>query len=219
MRFYRGYPIALMQAPLSRFGDIASYTLVKELCQEKDIGLGVQTGIGTACSSLWRLSLMPVDTCKTMLQVHGNNGLNILHQKIKSQGIGSLYRGYFGTVASTTLGYYPWFFTYGYLNETIPESDHYITNLTRNATIGFCASVASDTTSNVARVLKTIRQTSENNDSYLRSAQKIIKKEGVVNLISRGLLTKILSNGLQSATFTVIWKYIEKVFKNSENIV
>ena len=122
-------------------------------------------------------------------------------------------------MASTTLGYYPWFFTYGYLNETLPESDHYITNLTRNATIGFCASFASDTTSNVARVLKTVRQTSENNDSYLRSAQKIIKKEGVVNLISRGLLTKILSNGLQSATFTVIWKYIEKVFKNSENIV
>ncbi len=214
-RFYQGYPIAMIQAPLSRFGDIAAYSMVSQYSEVNNISLPVQTAMGTVCSSFWRFNLMPIDTCKTMLQVHGNEGLGILREKIKIHGVRSLYHGYLGTLGATTMGYYPWFFTFGYLDKNIVEGETNLEKLTRNAAIGFTASFTSDVVSNSARVLKTTRQTSGMGLGYFQHAKKIIKKDGIVGFATRGLATKILSNGIQSATFTILWKYLEN-FYNSD---
>ena len=58
------------------------------------------------------------------------------------------------------IGHYPWFATYNYLSRNDPVPDGNLEKLGRNAVIGFCSSLVSDTTSNSVRVLKTFRQTS-----------------------------------------------------------
>ena len=214
LRFYRGYSMAMLQAPLSRFGDIASYSITKQYGEHYDLSLPLQTGISTMATCMWRFVLMPIDTSKTMMQVHGNTGLSTLSNKIKTHGIGSLYQGYTGTLGATMMGYYPWFLTFGYLDKNIPKGESYILDLCRNASIGFSASLASDTISNSARVLKTIKQTDSSQKSYLQHARSV----GFSDLVTRGLGLKIVSNGLQSAMFTVIWKYLDNILKHkSEN--
>lgn len=55
--------------------------------------------------------LTPVDTLKTTLQVQGARGTALLRQRIKTNGIGSLWWGAFATAAATFVGNYPWFST------------------------------------------------------------------------------------------------------------
>ena len=50
------------------------------------------------------------------------------------------------------------FFTYNYLQEVFPKQDTTIKKLGRNAIIGFCSSVVSDTCSNSIRVVKVYKQ-------------------------------------------------------------
>lgn len=50
------------------------------------------------------------------------------------------------------------FFTYNYLQEAFPKQDTTIKKLGRNAIIGFCSSVVSDTCSNSIRVVKVYKQ-------------------------------------------------------------
>lgn len=83
----------------------------------------------------------------------------------------------------------------------------------RNAGIGFAASFTSDTISNSLRVLKTFRQTSAEQISYLEAAQGIIDKEGWMGLFGRGLKTRILTNGMQGMMFSVCWRYFDDLLK------
>jgi uncharacterized membrane protein len=59
----------------------------------------------------FRMLLTPVDTLKTTLQVQGGRGTALLRQRIKTDGVGSLWWGAFATAAATFVGYYPWFAT------------------------------------------------------------------------------------------------------------
>merc|ERR1711920_889026 len=59
---------------------------------------------------------------------------------------------------------------------------------------------------NSLRVLKTTRQTALEPVSYAESARLIIEKEGYAGLFGRGLKTRILTNGIQGALFTIGWK-------------
>ena len=45
--------------------------------------------------------------------------------------------------------------------------------------------------------------------TYIEAAREIIAKDGVVGLFGRGLTTKLISNGIQGAMFSVLWKTIE----------
>ena len=49
--------------------------------------------IGSSFAGLWRINLMPIDTTKTIMQVHGKKGLLILREKIKINGFHVLYSG------------------------------------------------------------------------------------------------------------------------------
>lgn len=217
-RFYRGISPALLQAPLSRFGDTASNTgmlyYLNNNDNTKNLSIGIKTFCGSFCAGLWRINLMPIDTTKTILQVHGNNGINILKDRIKSNGIRTLYNGSMGAFSATLIGHFPWFFTFNYLNENIPKQDTTIKNLSRYAVIGFMSSFTSDITSNSLRVIKTSKQTYKTNKTYYEIITNIIKQDGYKSLFFRGLQTKILSNGLQGLLFAIIWKGLENHFNN-----
>mmetsp|Transcript_20201 Transcript_20201/g.49553 ORF Transcript_20201/g.49553 Transcript_20201/m.49553 type:complete len:147 (-) Transcript_20201:685-1125(-) len=67
-RFYRGVLPALVQGPLSRFGDTAAntgvLTLMNSLESTKDLNVGFKTVAASASAALFRIFLMPVDTVK-----------------------------------------------------------------------------------------------------------------------------------------------------------
>ena len=72
-RFYQGLPWALLQTPLTRFGDTASNSGVLLLLGGTAFGqalpLGVRTAIASTTAATWRIVLTPVDTMKTTMQV------------------------------------------------------------------------------------------------------------------------------------------------------
>jgi len=42
------------------------------------------------------------------------------------------------------------------------------------------------------------------------AANSIIKKEGMLGLFGRGLITRLLANGAQGMMFSVLWKFFEQ---------
>merc|ERR1719261_486783 len=92
----------------------------------------------------------------------------------------------------------------------MPQFDFFAGKHIRNAVIGFASAAVSDTCSNSLRVLKTTRQTALVPVSYMDAANEIISKEGYAGLFGRGLKTRILTNGLQGALFTIGWRAISE---------
>lgn len=213
-RFYRGVGPALVQGPLSRFGDTAANAGVLAALDAHPEGRQLPVFAKTMCASgvagLWRIALMPVDTLKTIMQVEGSKGLPMLRAKYSANGIRVFYQGALAASSATFVGHYPWFFTYNLLSEALPEQPTTFANLGRNATIGFCSSFVSDVCSNSIRVIKTTKQSSAASVSYVTAAQMVVAQDGVSGLFLRGLKTRILANGVQGILFTVAFKGFQK---------
>lgn len=98
--FYRGIGPALLQGPLSRFGDTAANAGMMALWDSYDVTRNMNTAFKTAGASVaagaFRVFLMPIDAVKTIMQVEGKNGLSILGQKIRAHGPLVLYHGALG---------------------------------------------------------------------------------------------------------------------------
>jgi len=216
-RFYRGLTPALLQAPLSRFGDTAAnigvMTYLDSNPNTKNLPLSIKTFCGSTIAGLWRINLMPIDTCKTINQVHGKKGYQILKNKIRVNGVGVLYHGGLGAFGNTLMGHFPWFFTYNTLSSKIPkiDNDNIFLKMTRLAAIGFTSSFVSDSVSNVARVVKVSKQTSTETESYRTIVKKILNEGGLKELFGRGLKTKIIINGIQGVVFVIVWNTIQDV--------
>jgi hypothetical protein len=213
-RFYRGVIPALIQGPLSRFGDTAAntgmITLMDNWHVTQDLNVGIKTVSSSAAAALFRIFLMPVDTVKTTMQVQGS--LAPVLTKVKTSGPTVLYHGSLAAASATFVGHYPWFFTYNYLSEKIPEQDTQLGKLGRRALLGFCASAVSDTCSNSIRVVKVYKQSSPNAISYPQAVRDVIAADGIKGLMFRGLETKILANGMQGMLFSILWKEMEILF-------
>lgn len=211
-RFYSGYTLAMIQGPLSRFGDTAAnmgmLALINAHEETRDLPIAVKTLAASMSAAIFRVGLMPVDTVKTMLQVEGTaKGFPLMYEKIRGGGPGVLYHGATASAMATLVGHYPWYTTYNYLNYLLPEyNDKLGTKLCRNAFIGFCASLVSDTMSNSLRVIKTARQTSDKSKGYTVIVRDILEKDGMRGLLGRGLKTRILTNCMQGIMFSVLWK-------------
>lgn len=211
-RYYDGLGAALIQGPVSRFGDTAANAGILALLASnsylKDLPSPVKTIFVSLCAASFRLILTPIDTVKTTLQAQGARGTALLRQRIKINGIGSMWWGALATAAATFAGNYPWFATYNLLTEVIPEPARHplFVWLLRLAFIGFVASVVSDTVSNSLRVVKTYRQVNDTKVSYTEAAALVIQADGLIGLFGRGLKTRILSNGLQGLLFSILWK-------------
>lgn len=209
-RFYRGYSAAILQGPLSRFGDTAANTGILSLLNQypttKEMPIFIKTSFASIAAGAFRILLMPIDTVKTMMQVEGSRGIATLKDKIRNNGSKVLFHGAVAASVATLVGHYPWFATYNYLNQRIQEPSNPKEKLMRNALIGFISSVVSDTCSNSVRIVKTTRQTIHEETSYTKIIKMILDRDGWSGLFGRGLKTKIMTNGLQGMLFSVYWK-------------
>lgn len=223
-RLYQGLPFALIQGPLTRFGDTAANVGVLVLLDTaaSDLPLPVKTACGSFAAGLWRIVLMPIDSSKTALQVEGAGAL----QRLWEGAPASVYRGSLAQAAATAAGHFPWFLTYNLLNENIPTPDAMgvdnilLWSLLRSASLGFGASLVSDCCSNSLRVIKTTKQTAQLGGEYDTSrgelsypdiVKMIIAKDGVGGLFGRGLQTRLATNAIQGAAFSVLWRYFQQV--------
>merc|ERR1712187_401108 len=213
-RFYRGLAPGLIQAPMSRFGDTAANDGALAALEHTSLPTAAKTMVASACAAGFRVFLMPIDAWKTTKQVEGADGLKKLIEKTKKHPT-ALWQGAVGAMTATWVGHYPWFYTNNQLREVLPSFDFTYGKYVRNAVIGFASAAVSDTCSNSRRVLKTTRQTSIEPVGYLESARSIIEKEGYAGLFGRGLKTRILTNGLQGALFTIGWKAISEYLNKS----
>jgi Mitochondrial carrier protein len=233
-RLYQGLPFALVQGPLTRFGDTAAnigiLALLQAIPATSQWPLPLQTACGSAAAGAWRIVLMPIDASKTALQVEGPAALQRLWASAVSTsssdsgGPGVLYRGALAQAAATAVGHFPWFLTYNYLDATLPLVDKGVENalllgLARSAVLGFSASCVSDCCSNSLRVIKTTKQTAQLSDeikdvqrelSYPEVVKMIVDKDGLAGLFGRGLQTRLLTNAIQGAMFSVLWRYFQQ---------
>merc|ERR1719161_2001976 len=166
----------------------------------------------SACAAGFRVFLMPIDAWKTTKQVEGKDGLKRLMEKTKKHPT-ALWQGAVGAMTATWVGHYPWFYTNNQLQVSLPQFNFMYGKYVRNAVIGFCSAAVSDTCSNSLRVLKTTRQTALVPISYMDAAKEIISKEGYAGLFGRGLSTRILTNGIQGAVFTIGWRAIQEILE------
>ncbi|KAJ7688996.1 mitochondrial carrier [Mycena rosella] len=217
-RYYQGMSAALIQGPVSRFGDTAANAGILALLDSnsylKTMPVLFKSVFASLAAAAFRMILTPIDTVKTTLQTQGKPGMQILRTRVKMYGIGSMWYGAFATAAATFAGHYPWFGTLNYLEATLPESHTLLQKLLRRAFIGFCASVTSDTVSNSLRVVKTYRQVNETRIGYFDAARAVIATDGVIGLFGRGLKTRILANGLQGIMFSVLWRFFEDLWNS-----
>jgi len=209
-RFYRGLAPALIQAPVSRFGDTAANDGALAALEHTTLPTAFKTACASGSAGVFRVFLMPIDAWKTTKQVEGAEGLKKLIEKTKKHPT-ALWQGAVGAMTATWVGHYPWFYTNNQLRESMPQFNMPYGKYVRNAVIGFASAAVSDTCSNSLRVLKTTRQTALVPVSYKDAAMDIINKEGLAGLFGRGLKTRILTNGLQGALFTVGWRAIADI--------
>jgi len=96
-RLYQGLPFALVQGPLTRFGDTAAnvgvLVLLESFAWSSGLPLPIRSACGSLTAGLWRIFLMPVDSSKTVMQVEGKDGLTRLWTDVQNTGPSPLYRG------------------------------------------------------------------------------------------------------------------------------
>lgn len=210
-RLYRGlFPWAIFQAPLSRFGDVCANELIVGLASAllPQLPLGLVTFLGSMSGALWRVLITPIDTCKTIMQTDGDKGFEVLRAKVVQNGPLVLWSGWEGNYAANVIGNYPWFATMNMLQSVIPVPAGPLLRLVRSAACGAAASSVSDLCSNSVRVIKTRKQThADGNITYLKAAKEVVAQDGLRGVFIRGLETRILTNVIQGAFFTVLWKY------------
>eukprot|EP00320_Phaeocystis_rex_P000653 CAMPEP_0119070874 /NCGR_PEP_ID=MMETSP1178-20130426/44301_1 /TAXON_ID=33656 /ORGANISM="unid sp, Strain CCMP2000" /LENGTH=295 /DNA_ID=CAMNT_0007052751 /DNA_START=55 /DNA_END=942 /DNA_ORIENTATION=+ len=210
-RLYQGWSAALLQAPISRFGDTAANAgMMAILAGVTWMPEFVKTLFSSWSAAAFRIIITPIDAFKTTLQVQGSAGIPVLMARIEAEGILTLWSGALATSFATFAGHYPWFVTHNYLKEYWTEPQGKWARIFRNAIIGLCSSAVSDVVSNSIRVVKTKKQTAKEALSYMATISMIISEDGVQGLFLRGLGTKLITNGVSAIIFTILWKEIEK---------
>ncbi|KAL3768910.1 hypothetical protein ACHAW5_008825 [Stephanodiscus triporus] len=221
-RLYSGVSFALVQAPLSRFVSTAANDGVGELLKDLDWGPGREVIVASFVVGFFRVMLMPIDTCKTVLQIEHRRGLARLLSKVRAGKVHVLYSGALANAASSFIGHYPWFYAYNLLSRNASLARIVPWTTGRNALIGFVSSVASDTVANFMRVIKTSKQalgsTMSSSTTYAETVGVILAGDGWMGLFGRGLKTRILGNALQSILFTVIWRGLSERWKRKEEV-
>lgn len=213
----RGISAALVQAPLSRFGDTAANAFALSLLEQVQLPVAIKTIAASLLAGSFRIALVPIDTVKTMMQVEGKGGMAALRAKVKANGPSAMFHGALASAAATFAGHYPWFAMFNTLQEVVPKprDDELLAKLSRNAAIGFASSVTSDTISNSLRVIKTYRQTAKETVSYAQAVRNVVASDGLSGLFFRGLSTRVLANGLQGLLFSVVWRALEDKFNKT----
>ena len=104
LRLYRGYPLALVMGPISRFGDTACNSAILQLTKDTNLPISIKMDEASVDAGLWRIAIF-IDTVKVNYQVNGS--LNTLRSNIKSNGIRTLFNGGVAQSSATIIGHYP----------------------------------------------------------------------------------------------------------------
>lgn len=84
-RYYQGLTAALVQGPVSRFGDTAANVGILALLESngfmKKLPSLVKTVFASLAAAAFRMILTPVDTVKTTLQTEGRGGMKLLRAR------------------------------------------------------------------------------------------------------------------------------------------
>jgi len=216
-RLYAGLLPALIQGPLARFGDTAAnngvQTALRSLEATKDWSTATVSLVCSLVAGLFRILLVPLEVVKTTLQVEGRSGFVSLLRRVSQRGFCCLFEGVLATFAAHFCGHYPWFATRNFLTGIWTKSDDAPFNVFRNAVIGLLASIVADTFSNPARVIKTYKQTSMEQISYLSAIQQVLAQGGFQGFFTRGLGTKVFCNAIQSMFFNITWELFQEKYK------
>ena len=85
-RYYSGLTFALIQGPISRFGDTAANVGILALLESniylKDASDLVKTVFASLAAAGFRMILTPIDTFKTTLQTQGRDGMRLLKARV-----------------------------------------------------------------------------------------------------------------------------------------
>jgi hypothetical protein len=155
---------------------------------------------------------VPIDTFDVFLQVEGKKGITKLYNKTKVHGIKVLYYGASPWILNNFISTFAWFGVHNYLDTKYKNNFNENFNI-KNGIIGLSASITSDILTNPLRILKIYKQSNEQNIGYKTTINNIIKEKSFNELMLRGLKTRILTHGIQSIFFIVIWKNLEKTFQ------
>ena len=179
-RLYQGWQAALLQAPISRFGDTAANALMLSLLANIAIPEAAKTFCSSWAAAGFRILITPIDAFKTTLQVQGTAGLAVLSERIAAEGVLTLWSGALATSFATFMGHYPWFVTFNYLNAKWEEPKGGVMKLVRRAIIGVCSSCVSDVVSNSIRVVKTKKQARARAIGAMRDARDLRDARGAI---------------------------------------
>ena len=135
-RFYRGVLPALVQGPLSRFGDTAAntgmLTFMDSFESTQNLNVGFKTVAASVAAALFRIFLMPIDTVKTTMRTllylsvifciqyylillillrhdtEVTGKFSSVVEKMKVGGPMILYNGSIAAASATFVGHYPY---------------------------------------------------------------------------------------------------------------
>ena len=211
-RFYYGYIPTIIDCGLCKSIDIYIYNKINNDYPNKSIvHKSILIGLN---SSVLKATLTPLDCISNIYHVYGHKGTSIIQNKIKNNGIMSLYNGVGPILILTTLSNILWFGSFQFLEK---YNKYNINTYLQNGMNGFISSSISNIILNPIRVLKIYKQTSTNNNNYLQHFSDLIK-DNKFNIFYRGLSSRVLIYGVQSALFTIIWKRLES-YNNNNNIL
>lgn len=212
MRFYRGYPFAMLNAPLIRFGSTAtnqaSLTFLDSM--DPEMPIWVKTLCASSGAAAWRVLFTPLDMMQTSLQVGGSSGRSDVGSKIRAHGPLVLWHGSSALYLSALIGHFSWFGVYNTLNRTWAEPVDPRTRAARDGAIGVLSTLVSDVSTNFLEVLKTQRQTTETSTRYLAAMSALVASDGLVGFLTRGLKTRLFINCVQGAFFTIVWNTVQR---------
>jgi hypothetical protein len=85
-RYYQGLTAALIQGPVSRFGDTAANAGILALLESnpymRELPSLLKTAVASLAAAAFRMILTPIDTVKTTLQTQGRSGIKILKARV-----------------------------------------------------------------------------------------------------------------------------------------
>lgn len=219
-RFYSGVFPTVLHVTLCRFADTTANIVALDAVPSSSIPL--KTAVASIFAASWRAALLPLETLRANMQVNGPiSGLSAVQHRLRTGGVCALYSGACASFTAGLLGHFPFFCTVNVLSIAVPLSNDAsnLQRIGRNGGMGFVASMASDVVTNAFKIIATMKQTAARPITYYDAASKIIRTDGVAALVTRGLKTRLIGNGLQGATFVLLWKEIERRKAASHTII
>jgi hypothetical protein len=210
-RFYSGFTAAMFEAPLSRgVGAAANYATLHLLAQSGagDLPVVVKTAASSVFVASFRMVYYPLDTIKTMLQVEGKQAMPQLRAKIQHSGYSVLYHGASFNILATAVRHTLWFSAYNHLDQAFPAPTSGASAMVHNAAVGAACAITTDILANPLSLVKAYRQTSTTTISYGGIVRSVVASHGWSGLFTRGLATRIWVDVLNSAVFTVVWRWL-----------